>query len=125
MANRHTKKKEEIPLILLTNDRKQFKADQLIMFYKAASLAQLAYMDGLDPDTNEIVPLLVGLEPTEGNTQFKVYPLAKLISKHDDIKNYLVPDGNGKYVDYSLPQEEAGQAEESGSSLTSIGDTLG
>lgn len=95
--SRKTKKKAEIPYLVLTNEITEFKANNLKMFYKAAALKQLAYMDGKDPVTGEIVPLLVGLEPTENATQFKVYPLARLISKASEIINYMVPDGTGGY----------------------------
>lgn len=119
-------KAEDIPLFVLTNERTQFKANQIMMFYKASSLGQLAYMDGMDPETGEIVPLLVGLEPTENDTQFKVYPLAKLISNLQEIKNYLVPDGSGNYIDYSKQSsEKEGPAEEIGTGLVSLGEALG
>lgn len=101
-----------MPLVLLTNERTQYKANQLIMLYKAASVAQLAYMDGMDPDTGEIVPLLVGLEAVAGVNQFKVYPLAKLIGNLSEIKSYLVPDGAGGYVDYTVPETLPSQTDD-------------
>jgi hypothetical protein len=115
-AKKNTIKKDEIPLILLTNDRTPFKGAMLETIYKATALAQLGYMDGLDPETGDIIPLLVGLQPTENDTQFKVYPLARILQK-DEIKFYLVPDGTGSYIDYrnteqrepelaALPEEE-------------------
>jgi len=129
----------EIPVMILTNERTPFKAQQILMLYKAASMAQLAYMDGMHPETGEIVPLLVGLEPTENATQFKVYPLATLIDKLSDIPQYLVPDGQGGYMDYrvkeatdELPQpfgdegtEKEGPAPEGQGSSDGDGGTLG
>jgi len=112
-------KKQEIPLFVLTNEITEFKGNVLRLFYQAAEMRQLAYMDGMDPDTGEIVPLLVGLEPT-ADGQFNVAPLAKLISKSQEIIHYLVPDGNGSYFNneptvgrdgFDSPEEE-GQAEE-------------
>lgn len=88
---------EDIPLMVMTNKPTSFKGNMLLMLYKAVGMGQLAYMDGLDPDTQEIVPLLVGLEPTE-NGQFAVYPLAKIFTKGDElVKTYHVPDGKGGY----------------------------
>lgn len=128
MAKRR-KSANEVPLMILTNERTQQKAQMILMLYKAASLAQLAFMDGMDPETGNIDQLLVGLEPTE-NGQFKVFPLAKLFSKLDEIPQYLVPDGNGNYIDYSINEslegdEEAGPAEEIDASADGIGGTLG
>lgn len=88
------------PLMILTNDRTPQKAQMLFMLYKAASLAQLAYMDGMHPVTGEIHQLLVGLQPT-ADGQFQVFPLAKIFSKLDEIPLYMVPDGQGSYIDYS------------------------
>lgn len=100
---------DEVPVIVLTNDRTKLKADTILMFYKAATLGQLGYMDGKDPDTGEIVPLLVGLEPTENDTQFKVYPLARLINKSTEIIPYLVPDGVGGYFTTNPTIEDSGE----------------
>lgn len=105
MASKPKVKADEIPVVILTNERTPFKAQQILMMYKAAGLAQLAYMDGLNPDTGEIDSLLVGLEPVEKEGQFKVFPLAKLFNKTSDIPAYLVPDGNGSYIDYNTNDE--------------------
>lgn len=87
---------DAVPVVILTNERTPFKAQQILMLYKSVGMAQLAYMDGLNPDTGETDALLVGLEPTEEG-QFRVFPLAKLFSKLDEIPAYLVPDGQGGY----------------------------
>lgn len=103
-----------IPLVVLTNERTPFKAQQILMLYQAVHAAQLAYMDGLNPDTGEVEPLLVGLEPTDDG-QFRVFPLAKLLSKLDEVPAYQVPDGQGGYINASdgagdelaaIPEEE-------------------
>jgi len=100
------------PLMILTNDRTPQKAQMLMMLYKAASLAQLAYMDGMHPETGEIHQLLVGLQPTPDG-QFQVFPLARIFSKLDAIPLYLVPDGQGSYIDYS--KFNSGRSAEPGS----------
>lgn len=105
-------KQEQIPLMVLTNERTAFKGKMLMMIYQGAAMAQLAYMDGQDPDTGEIVPLLVGLEPEGTEGKFNVWPLAKIISKTEGFKRYLVPDGKGGYFDAGTdPEKEEGQAE--------------
>lgn len=92
-------KADEVPLMVLTNERTPMKGNMLMMLYKAASVGQLAYMDGMDPDTGDIVPLIVGLEPSEDGTKSNIWPLAKIIGKSAEIKNYLIPDGVGGYFD--------------------------
>lgn len=115
MAKRKkTKNEEEVQLVLMTNDRQQFKVSTLQVIYQAADYRQLAYMDGMDPDTGEIVPLLVGLE-TLSDEQFNVWPLAIILNKSKQIKNYLVPNGRGDYVDRRPKQaQESGQTVERG-----------
>lgn len=119
---------EQTPILVITNERTELKGKMLLMLYQAASMAQLAYMDGYNPDTGEIDALLVGVQPTEDG-QLKVAPLAKLFSKLDSIPQYMVPDGTGNYIgnDISdiLPEAEQGQAEERLASLDIGGDTLG
>lgn len=107
MAKRKAKEStEQIPLMILTNERTTFKGNMLTMIYKAASYGQLAYMDGMDPDSGEIVPLLVGLEPNEDSTQMQIHPLAKIIGKNVDTIHYLIPDGKGNYFDGRASTEE-------------------
>lgn len=89
---------DDIPLIVLSNEPSPMKVNVLQVFYQAAEVAQLAYADGKDPETGEIVPLIVGLEPTTAG-KFKVWPLARVISKGSEIKQYLMPDGKGGYFD--------------------------
>ncbi len=96
------KVEEQIPIMILTNERTPFKAQQILMLYKAASIGQLAYVDALNPETGIIEPLLAGLEPTGEGNQMRVYPLAKLISKIDELPAYLIPDGQGNYMDAGI-----------------------
>lgn len=86
-----------VVLMVMTNDPTEQKVDILEMIYQSIALGQLAYADLKDADTGEICPFLVGLEPVPGTTKFSVWPLAKLVNKESDIKNYLVPDGAGNY----------------------------
>ena len=95
----------KVPLMFLTNERTPYKANMLLMLYKAAETAQLGYMDGLHPETGEIHPLLVGIEPTE-NGQFRVHALARIFNNLDEIPQYLMPDGNGNYLDYRPKSEQ-------------------
>lgn len=96
--------KPEDYLYILTNERTEMKANMLLMLYKAVSIGQLGYMDGMDPDSGEIVPLLVGFQPTE-NGKFNVFPLARIFNKVDGIPHYLVPDGQGGYLDYRTDEQ--------------------
>ncbi len=108
-------KPDQVPLIMMTNERTPQKAQMMFMLYQAAETAQLAYMDGMDPESGEIHPLLVGLEPTPGG-EFRVWPLARLINKVDSIPKYMVPDGEGNYIDYGVTGESAG-SDDAGTSL--------
>lgn len=102
--------KPEDYLYILTNERTDMKANMLLMMYKAMGLGQLGYMDGMDPDTGEIVPLLVGFQP-DSTGKFNVYPLARIFNKVDGIPHYLVPDGAGSYIDYRTPDQRYEPAE--------------
>lgn len=81
---------------VLTNEVTQFKLDILKAIYNSVVSGQLGYLDAKDPETGEIVPLLVGIEYSDKGT-FKPYPIAKFITGKDVFKNYLVPDGRGNY----------------------------
>jgi hypothetical protein len=108
------KSQPEVPIMILTNEiGNQAKANMILMIYKAVAMGQLGFMDGLDPETGEIHPLLVGLEPTnnnaEGRYQFNVFPLARLLNNVDGIPQYLMPDGEGNYLDYRPKPSDAGE----------------
>lgn len=101
---------DETPLLVFTNDKQGAarKGEMLKMLYRAVSIGQLAYVDGLDPDTGETIPLLCGIEPTGVGNQVRVYPLAKIFNKQSEvIKQYGVPDGQGGYFG-----EQSGEPEE-------------
>lgn len=91
-------KKIEVPFICLTNEPDESKINILQIFYQAVHQQQLGYMDGMDPDTGEIVPLLVGFDPTPDG-QLRIMPLASVavLKDHSKLRRYLVPDGRGNY----------------------------
>lgn len=102
MARKSKKNKvPQHPLVILTNEKNPFKPQLLQMLYQAVEYRQVAYMDGMDPETGEIVPLLVGIEHQKDGIAVRV-PLARLLGS--DAPNYLIPDGEGNYV--SGPSEE-------------------
>lgn len=114
-----------IPLLLMTNEPTEQKLKTLELLYQSLSFGQLAYLDGKDPDTGEIVPLLVGLQPEE-NGKVSIYPIAKLFTKEDNLVNYQIPDGSGNYtsvdagepidlgIDYSAVIASDGDGSDSG-----------
>ena len=99
MAKKKTKqKKVEAPFLCISNEPSESKINILQIIYQSVYSGQLAYMDGMDPDTGEIVPLLVGLDPTGDGTKVSVYPLADIrMLTNKNITQYLVPDGRGNY----------------------------
>lgn len=121
------KEVELIPIMVLSNDPTEFKIRTIELLYQSISMGQLAYMDGKDAETGEIVPLLVGLNPVT-DERVEIYPIAKLlINNADTATKYLVPNGTGEYtepdsdnaVDFACAElvpadageEEAGQAQ--------------
>jgi len=102
VANKHVKlgrgpKKEiERALKLLTNEPTELKKSTLRIMYQACDFEELAYMDGRDPATGEIVPLLIGLQ-VEADGQYSIYPVARLYMGKD-IPDFEPPDGRGSYI---------------------------
>ena len=108
-----------IPLLVQTNEPSLSKEYILKNFYKAAQHYQIGYMDGMDPDTGDIVPLLILLDMSENGTLVDLHAIARIFDSPKDFKNYLVPDGKGNYV--SLDSDDGDTAEEEeGSSLERI-----
>lgn len=104
-------KKVEAPFLCITNEPSESKVNILQIIYQAVHNGQLAYMDGMDPDTGEIVPLLVGLAPDSSGTKVSVYPLADIrMLTTKNITQYLVPDGRGNY---QSSQAQSGETEQS------------
>lgn len=98
MSNKHVKLKyeKERVLKLLTNEMTDLKKMTLKMIVQAADYDELGYMDGRDPTTGEIVPLLVGLEPN-GAGSFTIYPIARFYLG-SEIPEFEPPDGRGNYI---------------------------
>lgn len=84
-------------VVVMTNEPNPIKTQFIEILHQAALNGQLGYMDGKDPDTGEIVPLLVGIE-REGS-MIRAYPIAHAFLKVEEMKNYLAPDGQGNYLD--------------------------
>lgn len=98
---------DEGVIMVLTNEPTEFKVRTLELIYQAASYGGIAYMDGKDSETGEIVPLLVGIKQ-EGEDKFSIWPFAKLF-ENKDIKQYLVPNGAGGYSEPNR-DEPAGES---------------
>jgi hypothetical protein len=107
---------EDVYVQILSNDPNELKLHTMEIIYNSINNGQLAYMDAKDPGTGEIVPLLVGLDPTS-NGKFKIYPVAQLLIGVSNIPKYLVPNGAGEYYDTSDSDgiiSTVGDEEESG-----------
>ncbi len=99
MSKRNKKKLEEnkVPLIILSNERNPAKADMMTMLYRAFQLGQIGLIDGMDPDTGVVSPMLAGIDFVDGEIR-GVYPLARILESTDEISRILIPDGQGSYV---------------------------
>lgn len=93
------KKNKHIPIVIMTNDRNPIKANLMFSLYNTVKAGRLGYMDGMDPDTGDIVPMLVGIEPSPDGTVHanNVYPLAILVRSDYESFKYWIPDGAGNY----------------------------
>lgn len=78
------------------------KVNLMQAIYHSVGTDQLGYMDGMDPDTKEIVPLLVGIDREEDG-KLNLYPIAKIFLSPDELKNYISPS------EYSLPTDANGE----------------
>ena len=100
MTKRKTKKEAaapKVPLIILSNDRNPEKVQMIQMLYSAFQQGKIGLVDGMDPDTGAVTPMLAGIE-MEGGDITGVYPLATLLQDMNTIASILIPDGNGNYV---------------------------
>lgn len=109
MPNRHrtaakNKKKDQVQLLVISNEPTEMKLSTLEMIYRSIDTGQLAYMDAKNKETGEVAPLLVGLEFTSDG-KVKPYPLAKLLTGLDAQDEYLVPNGQGGYISLDEPVE--------------------
>jgi hypothetical protein len=104
---------DEVPIMVLTNEPTELKVRTLELIYQSLSYGQIAYMDGKDPDTGEVVPMLVALEPA-GDNKVTIYPIARLFDKNDKLTEYLVPDGLGNYRNVGAEPVDIHTSEEEG-----------
>lgn len=93
-------------LVIASNDRNPIKESFIQTLHMAALNCQLGYMDGMDPDTGDIIPLLCGVEYGEEGKPVKLWPLAIAFLDGTKLKNYLVPDGNGNYFNQNRDEIE-------------------
>jgi hypothetical protein len=120
-SNRNSTKKDSsttvtVPLLVQTNSPNPAKDAVLKFVYTAAQRFQIGYMDGMDPDTGHIVPLLVLIEAND-DKRFDVRPIARLLTDAEDNKEWLVPDGRGNYCQLRADAEtEEGPPDERESS---------
>ena len=116
------------PLIILSNDRNPEKVHLLKTLYQAFQLGKIGLVDGMDPETGTVAPMLAGIEMEDGDIT-GVYPLAAILQDMKTISSILIPDGNGNYVSnaFEFPEfddgtstdeaeEASGTAEQSGTS---------
>jgi hypothetical protein len=69
-----------------------FRLRMMEQGFKANSIG---YMESKDVRTGEIVELLVGVEEDEDGIH--TFPLARMLTRAEDLKYYLPPDGEGGY----------------------------
>ena len=115
MAKRKAPVKEnKVPLIILSNDKNPAKADMLAMLYRAFHIGQIGLIDGMDPDTGAVSPMIAGIELVDGEIR-GVFPLAKILESADEISRILIPDGQGSYVSNSagFGDDNAGEPSDS------------
>lgn len=96
-------------LVIASNDRNPIKAQFIATLHQAALHNQLGYMDGMDPDTGQVVPLLCGVEYGEDGKPKQLWPLGIVFLQGEAIKNYLAPDGNGNYYSQQLATDANGE----------------
>lgn len=99
MSRKKQKTKEQEMLYLLTNERTPMKEQMLQMIYQAVEHNQIGYADVQDPDTGEVIPILIGLELDVNGKVLGGAPLARLFLTQKELqKSYRLPDGAGGYL---------------------------
>lgn len=84
-------------MFLLTNDLNPEKENLLRMFYRGVASGQIAYADLKNVRTEEVIPMLVGLELDKNGKVIGAMPIARLSSGEEMDDDYLFPDGQGGY----------------------------
>lgn len=98
MAKRTKRNQFVIPL--LTNERTDVKANVMRSLYDAVKFGRLAYVDCVDPDTKEVIPMLALVGDMEGSNFDiqKVFPIARFIASEDESLSYGIANGEGQYI---------------------------
>lgn len=85
-------------LLVLSNDNNPIKRNLLEAIVESISTNQLGYVDGMDPETGAIVPLLVGIDRNEDG--MRLYPIAQVFLDPTTLKRYLTPDEHGNFTNH-------------------------
>lgn len=81
---------------VFTNDKTNPAVRNLFhMFYESVFRNKLGIMHALDPETELVSTLIVGVEVTPDGVI--TWPLAKILTEDEQVK-YKSPDGQGNYV---------------------------
>jgi hypothetical protein len=87
----------------------QYLDDLLAIFYRGVDANTVGVMAAFNVETEEEELILVGIQLDQDNKP-ECFPLAKVL-KHEDVLNYLAPDGKGGYFDMTNPEEVAASKE--------------
>ena len=93
-------KKNQFVIPLLTNERTDIKAGIMKSLYDAVKFGRLAYVDFVNPDMNQVIPMLALVEDQTGDSFdiSKVFPIAYFISSEEESLSFGIADGNGNYI---------------------------
>lgn len=83
-------------LHMLSNEPTPYKEALLRMFYEGVLRNTLAYCDARLKGSDEIIPMLVGLEYSHLSGKVESFPVAIIVPAGDGVK-YELPDGKGGY----------------------------
>lgn len=86
-------------LVVITDDNNPIKRSLMENIVLSINTNQLGYVDGKDPETGEVVPLLVGIDRSEEGMQ--LFPIARVFLDPNEMKRFLVPDENGNFTDHT------------------------
>lgn len=93
-------------LNVMANDPTEAMFGKLRMFYQGCFENSVAYMEGMDSVTGELVEVLVGYETIPGSDGLvDVYPLARLLTMEEGNK-IILPTGDGGYQNAQPGQKQ-------------------
>jgi hypothetical protein len=81
----------------------QYLDDLLAIFYRGVDANTVGVMSAFNTQTEEEELILVGIQLDKDNKP-ECFPLAKVLT-HEDVLDYLAPDGKGGYFDMTNPEE--------------------